>query len=276
MAPVKFDDISKTAASVLNDDYQVSGYQFNAKQKTNFDGAIVTTAVDLFPGKEGVMTPAKLTWKLPKPMGIDHFAVDKLEMDKAGKFKLEMSSNKVGKGVLVDCKSDLADPAKITASCHYTALADTQVKVETKIMQPQDFTLEVTRAQGLAQFGFKCNQKNLTAPDVGLRLAKDAMFCSVLAKEGFSVFTAHGAYKVANGSMLAATYQHGGKQSGSWGLGCSHEVVKGTTVRAKVTQDQALHLGVKHAVSKGFTVVCGGKYDTATGSASYGLKLSVE
>jgi len=33
MAPVKFDDISKTAAEVLNDDFKTSGYEFKAKQK---------------------------------------------------------------------------------------------------------------------------------------------------------------------------------------------------------------------------------------------------
>eukprot|EP00928_Gymnodinium_smaydae_P040091 TRINITY_DN2724_c0_g1_i7.p2 TRINITY_DN2724_c0_g1~~TRINITY_DN2724_c0_g1_i7.p2 ORF type:complete len:241 (+),score=74.42 TRINITY_DN2724_c0_g1_i7:90-812(+) len=237
---------------------------------------IITTAVDLFPGKDGVMTPAKLTWKFPKPFGFDGICVDKLEMDKAGKLKLEASSNKAGKGVLLDCKSDLADPAKITASCHYTGLQDTQMKVETKVMKPQDFTFEVTRSQGLAQFGLKCNQANLTAPDVGLRLAKDALFCSVLAKEKFSVFTAHGFYKASDVLKLAATYEHGGKKSGSFSVGLAYDVAKGTTVRAKVQQDQTISCGVKHAVSKGFTVLCGGKYDTKSQGVSYGLQLSVE
>jgi len=276
MAPVKFDDLSKTAASVLNDDYQVSGYQFNAKQKTSFSGAVVTTAVDLFPGKDGVMTPAKLTWKLPKPLGCPQFCVDKLEVDKAGKLKLEMSSDKAAKGLLLDCKTDLADPNKITASCHYTAVKDTQFKLETKVMKPQDFVFEVTRSQGMAQFGLKCNQANLTAPDVGLRVAKDAMFCSVFAREKFSVFTAHGFYKASDVLKLAATYEHGGKKSGAFGVGLAYEVAKGTTLRAKVQQDQSVSCGLKHQVAKGFTVVCGGKFDSKSNGVSYGVKLSVE
>jgi len=66
MAPVKFDDIPKVANEVLNDDYQVSGYVFKAKQKTSWGGAVLSTQVDLFQDKS-VATPAKLAWKLLHP-----------------------------------------------------------------------------------------------------------------------------------------------------------------------------------------------------------------
>merc|ERR1711972_457235 len=91
MAPVKFDDIPKVANEVLNDDYQVSGYVFKAKQKTSWGGSVLSTQVDLF--QEKCATPAKLAWKLPAPFGRTAFCVDKFEMDKGGKFKLEASSD---------------------------------------------------------------------------------------------------------------------------------------------------------------------------------------
>ena len=54
---------------------------------------MITTAIDLFPGKDAtVQTPGKLTWRFPKPFGIAGFVIDKLEMDKGGKFKLEVDT----------------------------------------------------------------------------------------------------------------------------------------------------------------------------------------
>merc|ERR1712194_853813 len=88
--PVKFDDLSKVASSVLNDDYQTSGHVFKGKHLTSYKGAVLSTQVDFF-GDKGVATPAKLAWKLPSPFGLKGVTVDKLEMDKGGKFKLEAS-----------------------------------------------------------------------------------------------------------------------------------------------------------------------------------------
>ena len=54
---MKFDDLEKTSKEVLSDDYQTSGFQFKAKQKTSWQGSVVTTAVDLVPdSKDGVVT----------------------------------------------------------------------------------------------------------------------------------------------------------------------------------------------------------------------------
>merc|ERR1719223_2286846 len=110
MAPVSFSDLAKTAKDVLDNDFQTAGYQFKSKQKTSWNGAVVTTAVDLF-GKDDVKTPGKLTWKIPNPVGIMGFSIDKFEMDKAGKFKFEAGiDNKMHKvdGLKLDLKSDLA------------------------------------------------------------------------------------------------------------------------------------------------------------------------
>jgi len=276
MAPVKFDDISKTSNEVLSDDYQTSGFQLKTKQKTSFDGAVITSAVDLCPAKDSCATPAKLTWKLPKPLGFSYFAIDKLEMDKAGKYKLEASTDKVYSGLKVECKSDLADLSKIVAGCTYTGLKDTQIKLETKATNPQDFTCEVTRTVGIATCGIKCGMASITAPDVGARFLSGPFFGSIYAKEKFSAYTAHCYYKVSKDLKCAATFDYGGKKSGNFSVGIGYDVMKGTSIKAKVQQDQSLHCSVKHAVAKGFSMIAGGKYDTKKGDYTYGLQLSIE
>ncbi|OLP99588.1 hypothetical protein AK812_SmicGene17848 [Symbiodinium microadriaticum] len=116
--------------TVLNDDYQTKGYQFKAKQKTEFQGAVVTSAVDLFPPKEpperkdaaslsrrrhlespespdpevcqetSVMTPAKLTWRLPQPFGVKAVCIDKLELDRGRQDERTDSCPSQGLGIL--------------------------------------------------------------------------------------------------------------------------------------------------------------------------------
>jgi len=276
MAPVKFDDISKTAATVLNDDYQEKGFQLKTKQKTSWDGAVLSSQVDLFDAKEGVQTPAKLTWKLPAPFGSSFVCVDKLEFDKAGKMKMECSSDKVHKDLKLELKSDLVDPAKVTAHCTYTGVKDLQVKLDTVPMNPQNFTAEATYAYGIYTVGAKCTAETLTAPDLGVRVLKGPYFGSLLVKDKLGVYSAHGLYKASDKLNCAAAYTHGGKASGNFSLGLFYELMKGTTVKAKAAQDQSISCSVKHQISKGFTVIGGGKYDTKKGAYTYGLQLSVE
>lgn len=276
MAPVKFDDLSKTANEVLADDYQTSGFQFKAKQKTSWDGAVLTSTVDLFPPKDSTATPAKLSWKLPKPLGCTAVSVDKLELDKAGKLKLEASSTNSFGGVKLEAKSDLSVSGTV-AGFTYTGLPETQVKLETKLVNPQDFALEVTRTVcPPATVGIKFGNKNLIRPDVGVRVTKGAFFASLLAKEQLSAFTAHGYHKACCGVRTAASYQYGGKGNGQFSLGLAWDVVKGTQVKAKVQQDNSVSLSVKHELSKGFTVLAGGKYDAKGGNHTYGFQLSIE
>jgi len=277
MAPVKFDDIHKVANEVLSDDYQTSGYQFKAKQKTSWDGSVVTSAVDLFPAKDSVQTPAKLTWKLPKPFGMTGFCVDKLEMDKAGKFKLEASSDKVYPGLKVECKSDLADISKVTAGCTYTGIKDTQVKFDTKVTKPQDFTCEVTRAAGMATLGAKFGMKTVLCPDVGLRIQNGPYFCSLMAKDKLSTVVAHGFFKASSELKCAATADLMGKKSGDFTVGLAYDLMKGTKLKAKLNYtNMAVSCAVKHELRKGFTILCGGMYDSIKNSHSYGLQLSIE
>lgn len=276
MAPVKFDDISKTASEVLSDDYQTSGFQLKAKQKTNWDGAVVTATVDLFPPKETTVTPAKLSWRLPTPLGFKGVSVDKLELDKAGKFKIEASSDQVYPALKVECKSDLVDVAKVTAGFTYSGIKDTLLKFETKPAKPKDFTAEVTRTAGIATIGAKFGAATLTAPELGARFLSGGFFCSLLCKEKLSAFTAHASYKATPELTCAATAEYGGKKSGQFSFGLAYDVVKGTKLKVKVQHDQSISGTVKHELSKGFTVLAGGRYDTKSKDCSYGLQLSIE
>jgi len=273
MAPTKFDDIPKVATEVLADDYQVSGYVLKAKQKTTWSGAVLSTQVDLL-SDDKCATPSKLTWKLPAPFGCPAMSVDKLEMDKGGKYKLEASLDKACPGMKLDCKSDLADLNKAFIGCTYTGIKNLQVKMEHKLVKPMDFTGEVTYACPVAVCGMKFTSAVLSGglPDFGVRMFKGPMFASIMAKEKLSVYTAHCMYQATPEVKLAATYQHGGKGSGSGSLAIS---CKGL-YKVKVSQDQTVCCSVKHSVTKGFTVLAGAKYGVAKGDLSYGLQLSVE
>lgn len=273
MAPVKFDDIAKVATEVLNDDYQVNGHTFKAKQGTRFHGATVTTAINL--AKEGCVTPATLTWKLPKPFGCPVICVDKLEVDKAGKMKLEVSSEKAKKGLKLDCKSDLSDLSKVTASAQYSAIKDTQFKFETTVLKPDNFNFEITRTQGPAQFGLKCSAANMTAPDLGIRFEQGPLFISLFAKDKFSTFAAHTCYKVNDVLKVAGMLEQGNKGP-SFSFGVLYDVIKGTKLRVKMQHDQSVSVGVKHEVAKGFNLLGGSKFDTAKGGLSYGVQISLE
>jgi hypothetical protein len=281
MAPAKFDDIHKVANEVISDDFQTSGYQFQAKQKTSLDGAIITSAVDLFPGKDGCMTPAKLTWKIPTPAGYSAFAIDKLEMDKTGGLKLEMSSEKAYKGLKLECKSDLKSISNIVAACTYTGLKDTLLKLETNPKQPEDVNCEITRAQGPATFGAKFGAAKLlkSGPELGVSVISGPFFASLYAKEAFGAFHASCHYKQASGVRCAAAYcvhLKDSKKNGNFAVAVAYEPKKGTTLKAKLQQDLSVSCSVKHVLSQGFTLLGGLKYDTAKGTPSYGFKLSVE
>eukprot|EP00747_Dinoflagellata_sp_TGD_P161680 gnl/TRDRNA2_/TRDRNA2_178420_c0_seq1.p1 gnl/TRDRNA2_/TRDRNA2_178420_c0~~gnl/TRDRNA2_/TRDRNA2_178420_c0_seq1.p1 ORF type:complete len:296 (+),score=80.79 gnl/TRDRNA2_/TRDRNA2_178420_c0_seq1:74-889(+) len=271
MGPVKFDDIPKVAADCLGDDYQCSGYQFKAKQKTNWDGAVITTAVDLF-GKD-CATPAKLTWKFPQPLGLKAFAVDKLEMDKAGKFKFEASGVFPDfKDVKLDFKSDLVDISKATFGCTYSGIKNAQLKLDTKM--DADIACEATYTVcSPATIGMKFTSKNITAPDLGLRLQQGPGFAALLVKDKFSTFSGFCHYKVNDQLMAVGKYEQTSKGS-NCSAGVEFQVQKGTKVKAKLDKDLTLSAGCKHEVSSGFTVLAGCKY--GSGNLSYGLALNIE
>merc|ERR1711972_865775 len=206
--------------------------------------------------------------------GITAFSVDKLELDKGGKLKLEASSGKLYPGLKVDYKSDLEDVNKVVVGHTYTGLKDTQLKLEHKLMKPQDFTGEVTYSAGIATCGVKFTSAIPSGgiPDFGVRFLSGPFFCSLLAKEKFGAFSAHGFYKATPDIKCAATYQHGGKASGNFTLGLSYKGL----YKVKVAQDQSICCSVKHSVAKGFTLLTGAKYSCKKGDYSYGVQLSIE
>merc|ERR1711865_10886 len=151
--------IQKKAADVLNEDHQTKGFTVKSKQKTSWDGAVLTTACDLFSGRDEITTPGKVTWKFPKPAGFAGIAIDKFEIDKKGGMKLEAvcdsSLHKV-KDLKIELKTDLKDLEKITKGITFTGIKDTQIKAEIQPMNPAKFSAEVTRSVGdLATVGVK-------------------------------------------------------------------------------------------------------------------------
>eukprot|EP00929_Paragymnodinium_shiwhaense_P014115 TRINITY_DN121_c0_g1_i1.p1 TRINITY_DN121_c0_g1~~TRINITY_DN121_c0_g1_i1.p1 ORF type:complete len:277 (-),score=94.39 TRINITY_DN121_c0_g1_i1:165-995(-) len=276
MAPVGFGDLAKTAKDILDNDFQTSGYQFKAKQKTSVNSAVVTTAVDLWP-KEGVQTPGKLTWKIPNPVGVMGFSIDKLEMDKDGKFKLETSLDKTMHkvdGLKIDVKSDLASIDTVKTCLTFTGLADKRFQLEAPLTTPETFTLEGTGSFGAATIGVKLTKDTVQKPDIGARFVSGPFFAAVLATKKLSTFSAFASYTVSDALKVAATCEQGKDLKG--GVACQYSLAPQTTLKVKVTQDQVVSAGVKQDIQKGFTVLAGGKYDVQKGTHSYGLQLSVE
>jgi len=276
MAPVKFDDLKKTAHDVLDGDYiKTSGFEIKSKHKTSWNGAVVDTVInaDQFGGAQS----AKLSWKLPKHFGSTGISVDKFEIDKAGKMKLEASkSDQLPAGLKIEAKSDCADVDKIVAGFTFTGVKDTQVKFETKATNPQAFTFEATHQQGPAMLGLKCGMANLQAPDVGARFTQGPLFVSLLAQEKFSQFTAHTFYKLNDQLKVAGTYQHGGKNTGNFSAGIAYDLGSGINVKLKAMQDTSINSSVKYELSKGLTLVGACAYNPNNRLFGYGLQVSIE
>jgi len=268
---IKFDDLSKVATSVHKDDYHTSGLQLKTKLGTSFQNIALNTQVDLFSGKDA--TPSKLTWKWPKPLGFKKVFIDKLEVDKAGKLKLEASSSDVYPGLMLELKSDLADVNKVVTGFTYTDYKDTQVKFECKATNPKDFTCETTYAKDKATVGVKFNSSILKggAPDVGVRFLSGPFFCSLYATAAFKAYNASVFYKPGDALKCAATYQHGGKDNGNYTLGVAY---KGNA-KVKIDQSQTFSCSYKHAVSKGFTFLGSLSYNIQKSDTKMGLQMSI-
>jgi hypothetical protein len=276
MAPVKFGDIAKVATEVLDDDYQVSGIQFKNKAKTSFNGAVVTTTVDVNPDDK-IQTPSKLSWKFPNALGVSGLSVDKLEMDKGGKLKCEASMDKSlhkVKDLKLEVKSDLVSLDKVSVGATYSGIADTLLICESPALKPDAFSLDITRGFGPLTAGIKVGMASMTAPDLGCRYVSGPLFVSLLAKSKLSVFTAHSSYKVSDDIKVACFYEHSAK--GNFGLGAEYKINKETSAKAKVLKNQDICCTVKYGLSKGFTVLFGMKFSVASGYQGWGLQVSLE
>lgn len=270
MAPVKFDDLNKVAKSVLNDDYLNMGtpFTFKAKQKADGIGGTVTTTVDL---KD--KTSTSVSWKLPSAFAIKGFNVDKFEYNKSGGMKFEAvidkSLHKVD-ALSVDLKTDLTDPmGKLVKGATYTGIKDTQVKFETKVLDPKAFTAEITRTVCPAVVGVKVSGGNV---DVGARASVSGLFASLVVTKGFSTFEAMCQYKVNNNLEVAAQAKKDPKSVSATG-GIKFAVNSDVTVKAKVSDKGDATAALIYKLAKGMTVTGGANYGKAL---SYGVQLSVE
>jgi hypothetical protein len=286
--PVKFGDIPKLANEVLNDDYQLKGYQLAAKQKTTWDGAVASTTVDILPGAKDA-TPAKLSWKFPKPFGVAGVSVDKLDFTKEGKYALEVTATKDShkvNGLTIKATSDLATKDKATIGCTYTGIKDCQIILDTKATKPKDFTLEVTQAIKSMTVGVKMTQATLAAPDLGIRFTYAGIFGAVTCSLKNQTYSAFSMYKVSDAIKAAGTctYSTGPKAKAPFtmGAGLVYDVRPGMKLKAKVEKAETpvVSVGLKYEISKGLTALFGGKFTFGKGVAptdqTFGVKISVE
>lgn len=309
MAPVKFDDLTKTAKDVLSDDYTDAAKNvatFKSKMKTNFegvnsltgaagkDGATLTTAVDLNLGDK-IATPAKLTWKFPAPLGIAGLSFDKLEMDKSGKVKLEsiLDLEKMQNiaGLKIDCKTDLnANLAGTTLGGHYTGVANSSVKfninveklVKVELQAPKAYDLEVTYGVGSgATVGVKHTPDGPL--DVGVQYVNGPAFFAAMVSENFAAQSFHGFYKASDNLKLAANYNLGGKKTdGQFSAGLAYNVCEGTHFKAKVSgkagADLVLGTVLKQHLAKGVTMTAGANVplNSADKAMTWGLAFNIE
>jgi len=276
--PGKFDDISKAASGVLGDDFQCDGFQLKAKQTTNFDGATSDLTVD-YAAKEAVKTPAKLSFKFPKPLAIlklEGLAVDKLDLDKNGGIKMESSLSKALHGVdglKLEVKTDFGNA--LTYHSTFTGQKDLALKFETSHFTPTAFTLEVLHGIGPCVLGAQLKGTASLVPSVGLNYKEGDFFASVIAKEQFTEITAHGLYTASKDIKLAATYQYGGKKNGTYCLGGSLALGKEMAAKAKFDGDK-VSVALKKDLAKGSKLFCGFAYEMTKGDFAYGVKLAIE
>jgi len=275
--PCKYGDLAKPAADILDEDYQTSGYQL--KQKTNWDGAVVSNTVDLL-GDPALL--GKLSGKISKPFGVNGFSIDKLEMDKRGSFKFEFSADKELHQVpdlKLEGKSDLTVVGQLSVGFTWNPIKDALIKFETKASQPAAFGVEATYSAGSGvTLGAKAAMKTLAKPELGFRLEKGPLFAAVTVKE-LSIFQKFVSYKVSSDVSAAATYTFGGKDSGALSAGLQYKLAQGTSVKAKAGMakaGQTVSCAVKHELSKGFTLLSGAKFSLADGFQSVGLQISIE
>lgn len=257
------------------------------------DGATLTTAVD-FNWGDKVATPAKLTWKFPKPLGIAGIAFDKLEMDKSGNQKLEavVDMDKMAgiAALKVDFKSNLKTPLLVGTSlgATYTGISNALCKVEVdleKVLQ-MDFKAEkaynaqVSYSMGDAAVAVKHTPEDPLA--VGVQYVNGPAFFSCMVQETFAARSLHGAYKVNNDLKVVGNYNQGGKADGTWSGGLAWNGADGTHIKKKITgkggANLCLSAVIKQTLAKGVTVTAGANFplDGKDSAMSWGLAFNVE
>lgn len=275
MGPVKYDDIPKTAKEILSDDYQPAGYQFKAKQKTSFKGAIVTTTADFVPTDS---CKAKVSWKIPDVLGNKVVSIDKLDMTNKGLFACEAAASNFGvNGLKLEKKSDLKNPKSVALGATFTGVKDLHVKVETKPLKLEDFTMFAVYGNDTFQAGLKCTGPGIPNVAARVNVPNQPVFASVAAEQNLSVFTGHVMCTPNPQLQLAGMASYNKKDnSTSFELGGAFKLADTTKIKAKANDKGVVNLSVKHDLTKGFTVLNTVSYNAKTAAPGFGVQLSVE
>lgn len=272
--PVKFDDLKKTANGLLSDDYQTSGFQLKTKQKTSYQGAVVSSQVDVFDGDKKA-TGAKITWKLPGAgVGLKGLNIDKFEVDKKGGLKLETALDKdlhKVDGLKVELKSDLS--AKHTAGITFSGIKGLQVIGELNPQDPKKAVVELTKDFGDITAGVKVKADKPQEPELGVKAVGGPCFAALIVKPP-GIIDAFYHHKI-NKEIALALHASKGKDGIDGKAAISYKVTDAATAKVKVEKSGAVSGSVKYELAKGFSVLCGGKYAQKSG-ISYGVQLSVE
>jgi len=312
--PGKFDDVAKTAKSVLNDDFQcgtaadkkknlpaANQFQFKTKSKSNLGG---TAELEVDVGAAGaVQTPTKLTFKVPNTL-LPGLSVDKFEIASKGTAKLECGLGKECvkvDGLKVDLKSEIKNPSNpfafdfknttLSYGLTFTGVNDFAFKLDGKCHSvtddknnttgPMDSTLEVLHGRDVAGVATVIGAKVDVAcsPSVNLSFAKDNFFLGVTADKltGAPEFGFYPHYKVSNDISVAASYMQGGEKNGSMAVACSAKLFDGT-FKGKFSSGKSsdVCLGFKKDLAKGTTFLGGMKFDLGSSDTTFGAKFSVE
>lgn len=281
--PVKFDDLTKPGTKVLNDDYQVRGFQFKTKNKTGWNGANVATAVDLF--DKGGATEAKITWKLPSPPGLKGISIDKLEVDKSGTTKAEAvvdnNFHRIHPALKLEFKTSMSDINGLSSGMSFTGIKDTLVKAEFKPLAvdkvKESVVLEMTRDfSGGTSAGLRLKGCSPPKPELAVCGAGGPCFMALTASGMFKSFGIFYLHELKDKKLKIVTaFQRGTKKDDGVSAAVAYQVRPDTSVKAKLQQDMSVSASINHEVCKGFTVLAGGRF-SGKESFSFGMQVSVE
>lgn len=299
--PGKFDDIPKTAKGAYDDDINCDKSEIKTKTKGLFGDIAAESTVTL--KKADVATPAKLSFKIPKPFQfLDGFAVDKLEIAADGKTKVEFGLDgkkffdvdklkvSIASNGTVGDWSGVANLKESTISGTFTGVQDTSVKVSVKPQQPKEsLAVEALRAIPMIPGGVLGVSWSLGAkgtglcPSMAISCQHGDIFAASTFKNKFSEATLFASYKVTDDINVAAMVDAGMEKGLSkYGVCVPFRAGKDVTAKIKfesTTGSKATSeaiVALKAALAKGTTLQLGAKIDVATQAPSFGVNVSIE
>jgi len=278
MAALRFDAFGHDASEVLNVGYAQSGYVLQTKKSTRWGGSIVETQVSCFDGTKKCATPATLSWRLPKPFGFSFVDIDKLELDRAGKCKLDASfANACGvPGLKVDVRFPVEDLSKAAIGCTYANLRPFLFRLDCPARSPGSFRGEVTCApvRG-AHLGAKFTSEG-GIPDLALRLSSGRLAIILGARVSQGALGTSAFLRVSPHFRYAASLGFSATHGlSSTTLGMVYKNVYRVKV-AHSTREVDIAGSVLFPVSKGISLLGGVRYGVKQGHLSWGLALKLE